>query len=188
MNQQKIASKLNSIYRHRFVPVDAMMMAPQAQIKDNLSFDLEFCSKERSIPYLNMIHGRVLVFSLEYNIETIDRNCIFLLAEATITLLKNILSKLIQKHKFRRRNMFGRNFHYFKEKRDYGFESEIGTDMEVDDDELEVMEDKRELELIRKEPVSGANQRINLYELKDLLQVRITNFMIHIFNKALTTF
>jgi hypothetical protein len=95
-------------YHLRFVPVDPIKHAPSiilASIETarlaSQDFSLEFCARERSLPFAKMIHGRMLVSAIDYNISQVDPKAVFLLAEATICMLKNILTKLISRNKFK---------------------------------------------------------------------------------------
>ena len=65
------------------------------------NFCLEFCARERSLPYAKMIHGRMLVAAMDYNLQTVDIKAVFLLAEATIVMLKNLVTKLASRSKFK---------------------------------------------------------------------------------------
>lgn len=48
-----------------------------------------------------MIHNRMLVTAVDYNLKQIDVKAVFLLAEATIYMLKNIITKLASRSKFK---------------------------------------------------------------------------------------
>ncbi len=95
-------------YHLRFVPVDPIKHAPSiilASIETarlaSQDFSLEFCARERSLPFAKMIHGRMLVSAIDYSISQVDPKAVFLLAEATCFMLKNILTKLISRNKFK---------------------------------------------------------------------------------------
>lgn len=95
-------------YHMRFVPVDSIKHAPPivtpsldtAHFADK-DFSLEFCSRERSLPYFKMIHGRLLLGAIDYNLQHIDIKAVFLLAEATVWMLKNIITKLSERSNFK---------------------------------------------------------------------------------------
>jgi hypothetical protein len=102
-------------YHLRFVPVDSIKHAPPIIINsletasfhstnnsnNNKEFSLQFCSRERSLPYFKMIHGRLLLGAIDFNLQHVDMKAVFLLAEATVWMLKNILSKLTSRSNFR---------------------------------------------------------------------------------------
>lgn len=48
-----------------------------------------------------MIHNRMLVTAVDYNLKQIDVKAVFLLAEATIYMLKNVITKLASRSKFK---------------------------------------------------------------------------------------
>ena len=48
-----------------------------SQISNQTISNLEYCSRERSLPYVKMIHGRLLVSALDMNIDNLDVNCVF---------------------------------------------------------------------------------------------------------------
>ena len=84
----------------RFVPVDSIKHAPSICLSSletaatNQDFSLEFCARERSLPYFKMIYSRFLLGAIDANLQSIDLKAVFLLAEATIWFLKNIISQL----------------------------------------------------------------------------------------------
>jgi hypothetical protein len=106
-------------YNLPFVPVDSIKHAPSiitasieaassvlapTQINNNGdkdNFKLEFCVRERSLPYVKMIQGRMLVNAFDSNLQHVDSKAIFLLAEATIWILKDIIKKLAERSKFK---------------------------------------------------------------------------------------
>lgn len=110
-------SSRSTSYHLRFVPVDSIKHAPSiitpsfetAHFADK-DFSLEFCSRERSLPYFKMIHGRLLLGAIDYNLQHIDIKAVFLLAEATVWMLKSIITKLSSrsnfKHKLRRESAY----------------------------------------------------------------------------------
>lgn len=64
-------------YNLRFVPVDPIKYAPTIQTASLQSaamasrgdeFVLEFCARERTLPYARMIHSRMLLSSLDHNL------------------------------------------------------------------------------------------------------------------------
>ena len=67
----------------------------------NSDFTLEFCARERSLPYAKMIHNRMLISALDHNLEHVSVKACFLLAEATIWMLKNIIAKLASRSRFK---------------------------------------------------------------------------------------
>ena len=99
-------------YHQRFVPVDPIKHAPSIlcasleaaasqQQQQQHDFRLEFCARERSLPYARMIHGRMLLGAIDLNLQLVDAKACFLLAEATIWMLKNMVTRLIARSKFR---------------------------------------------------------------------------------------
>jgi hypothetical protein len=83
------AAKTKSASCHlRFVPVDPIKHAPSliapsfdtAHFADK-DFSLEFCSRERSLPYFKMIHGRLLLGAIDHRLEHVDIKAVFLLGE-----------------------------------------------------------------------------------------------------------
>lgn len=97
-------------YNLRFVPVDPIKHAPSivtASLETaaiaSQDFKLEFCAREKSLPYAKMIHNRMILASIDHNIPQVDIKSVFLLAEATIWLLKNIIEKLVSRSKFKNR-------------------------------------------------------------------------------------
>jgi hypothetical protein len=105
-------SAKSASYHLRFVPVDSIKHAPSiitssfdtAHFADK-DFSLEFCSRERSLPYFKMIHGRLLLGAIDYNLQHIDIKAVFLLAEATVWMLKNIITKLSSRSNFKHKLM-----------------------------------------------------------------------------------
>ena len=102
------ASLKPASYHLRFAPVDPIKHAPSiitASLETaslaSKDFCLEFCARERSLPYAKMIHNRMLVTAVDYNLKQIDVKAVFLLAEATIYMLKNIITKLASRSKFK---------------------------------------------------------------------------------------
>ena len=93
----------------RFVPVDSIKHAPSICLSSletaacNPDFSLEFCARERSLPYFKMIHSRLLLGAIDANLQSIDLKAVFLLAEATIWFLKNIVSQLASRSEFKKR-------------------------------------------------------------------------------------
>ena len=88
----------NPKYNLRFVPVDPIKHAPsiltaslQSAAMASQDFSLEFCARERTLPYAKMIHSRMLLAALDFNLAHVDMQAVFLLAEATIVMLKNIV-------------------------------------------------------------------------------------------------
>jgi len=111
------ASLKPASFNLRFAPVDPIKHAPSIILASletaslaSKDFCLEFCARERSLPYAKMIHNRMLVTAFDYNLEKIDPKAVFLLAEATIYMLKNIITKLASrskfKHKLRSQSMY----------------------------------------------------------------------------------
>ena len=104
-------------YNMRFVPVDSIKHAPSiitssietacASTKD---FSIEFCARERSLPYFKMIHNRLLLGAVDFNLQHVDIKTVFLVAEATVWMLKNIISRLSSrsnfKHELRRESAY----------------------------------------------------------------------------------
>ena len=98
----------SAAYHLRFVPVDSIKHAPSilassietacASTKD---FSIEFCARERSLPYFKMIHNRILLGAIDYNLQHVDIKAVFLVAEATVWMLKNIISKLSSRSNFK---------------------------------------------------------------------------------------
>jgi len=95
-------------YNLRFVPVDPIKHAPSiltASIESaalaSQEFRLEFCARERTLPYVKMIHDRMLLGAIDNNLQQVDTRAVFLLAEATVWMLKNIIQKLLSRSKFR---------------------------------------------------------------------------------------
>lgn len=93
----------------RFVPVDSIKHAPsigthslETAALSTKDFSLEFCARERSLPYFKMIHNRLLLGAIDFNLQNIDIKTVFLLAEATIWLLKNIISMLASRSEFKK--------------------------------------------------------------------------------------
>lgn len=93
----------------RFVPVDSIKHAPsilnhslETVAQSRKDFALEFCARERSLPYFRMIHNRLLLGAIDFNLQNIDIKTVFLLAEATIWLLKNIISMLASRSQFKK--------------------------------------------------------------------------------------
>jgi hypothetical protein len=106
-NQNTLGSKSTLL---RFVSVDSIKHSPSIQTsslesaaQSTKDFSLEFCSRERSLPYFKMIHNRLLLGAIDYNLKNIDIKAVFLLAEATIWLLKNIITKLASRSEFKQR-------------------------------------------------------------------------------------
>ena len=102
-------SYFNYINFFRFVPVDSIKHSPSIFLSSletavtNQDFSLEFCSRERSLPYFKMIHSRVLLGAIDANLQSIDLKTVFLLAEATIWFLKNIVSQLASRSELKNR-------------------------------------------------------------------------------------
>ncbi len=149
------------------------------------AYYLEFCSREHSLPYVRMIHNRLLLAILELNIDFTDLNCIYLIAESTIYLLKNILTKLIDHHKLVNNKLpvslkqpkivqkkYGKNFFYD----DYDYEFEVENNDENDEDDKNEMNDLNYLKDYSLKRSNCINQFINLFELKDVLEVCWNNF------------
>lgn len=110
-------------YHLRFVPVDSIKHAPAivtpsletAHFADK-DFTLEFCSRERSLPYFKMIHGRLLLGAIDYNLQHIDIKAVFLLAEATVWMLKNIITNLSARSNFKHKLRCESAYENFKSK------------------------------------------------------------------------
>ena len=146
--------------------------------------NLEFCSREHTLPYVRMIHNRLLLAILELNIEFIDLNCIYLIAESTIYLLKNILTKLVDHHKLvnqkfpinykkpkTKQKNYGKNFYYD----DYDIEFEVeNEDDECDEDKKQEINDLNYLKEFSLNSDCKIDQFINLFELKVVLEVSNT--------------
>ncbi len=152
-----------------------MKYIPNARIYDEQITlkNMEFCTRERSLPYVKMVHGRLLITLLDSSIECTDLNCVFLIVEATIHLLKNILTKMFNgKAKQNILDFYGNNFYYSKyyEKNQTTNESqmELNAETKTNDDEVEIY--KKDLRVIN-ESNRVTNQPFNLFELKELLQV-----------------
>lgn len=133
-----------------------------AQIVDSVEqnyVNLEYCSRERLLPYIKMIHGRLLMMCLENDLQSFDLNCVCLIAEAAVLLLKNILTKLIQTHKMHQNRFFyGKNFYY----------EEFGGN----DDENEKSKELRELDfLLKHNQENTVIEPINLFDLKKTLEL-----------------
>lgn len=71
------ASAAAAKYNHRFMPVDPIKHAPTIQTASLYSaamasrsdeFALEFCARERTLPYARMIHSRMLLGALDHNL------------------------------------------------------------------------------------------------------------------------
>jgi hypothetical protein len=98
-------------FNMRFVPVDPIKHAPSiitasietAQMASNKEFSLEFCAREKTLPYAKMIHNRMLLSAIDFNLQHVDIKAVFLLAEATVWLLKNIIQKISSRSKFRQK-------------------------------------------------------------------------------------
>jgi hypothetical protein len=95
-------------YNLRFVPVDPIKHAPSiltASIESaalaSQEFRLEFCARERTLPYVKMIHDRMLLGAIDNNLQQVDTRAVFLLAEATVWMLKSIIQKLVSRSKFK---------------------------------------------------------------------------------------
>jgi hypothetical protein len=65
----------NPKYNLRFIPVDPIKHAPsiltaslQSAAMANRDFSLEFCARERTLPYAKMIHSRMLLTALDFNL------------------------------------------------------------------------------------------------------------------------
>jgi hypothetical protein len=168
-----------------------MKYVPNARVYDEQVTlkSVEFCTRERSLPYVKMVHGRLLITLLDSNIECGDLNCVFLIVEATIHLLKNILTKLFNRKANRDSTCkhldyyFGNNFYYSKQceasqlKNSEKMESDSGINTE-DDDEAKTY--KKDLEIINSQSIGLTHQPFTLFELKELLQVDLNcTFAIH---------
>lgn len=132
--------------------------------------NLEYCTKEHSLPYVRMIHGRLLLTILELDIEYIDLNSIYLIAEATIYLLKNILTKLINYHKIIL------NKHVMMMKKSVIETKQLPKCVYMDEDEEEnymsIKQEINDLNYLNNYSVDlNSNQFISLYRLRDMLQV-----------------
>lgn len=195
-------------YNYRFVPVDPIKHLPSISTASLETaavacqdFSLEFCAREKSLPYAKMIHRRMLLATIDHNIQQIDTKAAFLLAEATIWILKNIIEKLVSRSKLK--DKIRRDFLYEKQKKSgllsqkcvHDYQEKLNTfsidenfyqkmisnpenenfdfdKMEVDD---ESQTDTNELNKITNE-LNRLNPKklpINLYDLKNLLQVCI---------------
>lgn len=176
-----------------FIPADLMKLIPKPDLYDlNMMSkrqyylkNLEFCSTEHSLPYVRMIHNRILLTILELNIEYTDLHCIYLIAESTMYLLKNILTKLIDHHKLVnnklpiscksqniKQKFYGKNF-YYDDYNNAEFEMEMETDCSDVEDEEKKQEiyDLNYLKEFSSRGFNKMNQFINLYELKSLFEV-----------------
>ena len=103
------SAKSNS-YHLRFVPVDPVKHAPSlltASIDSTVAalnqedFSLEFCARERCLPYARVIHGRMLLTAFDFNLKSVDAKAVFLLAEATVWMLRNMIGKLVDRSRFK---------------------------------------------------------------------------------------
>lgn len=108
-NASTRSSAANNSYNFRFVPVDPIKHTPSlvhasmetAHLAQS-DFKLEFCARERTLPYARLIHGRMMLAALDNNLQpNIDVKAVFLLAEATVWLLKNIITKLASRSRFK---------------------------------------------------------------------------------------
>lgn len=106
--KSKAGETMNPKYNLRFVPVDPIKHAPsivtaslESAALANKDFCLEFCARERTLPYAKMIHSRMLLAAVDYNLAQVDTKAVFLLAEATIIMLKNLIGKLSARSRFK---------------------------------------------------------------------------------------
>ncbi|CAF1020177.1 unnamed protein product [Brachionus calyciflorus] len=95
-------------YNLRFVPVDPIKHAPsiitaslETAALASQDYSLEFCAREKSLPYAKMIHNRLMLGALDQNIQQVDPKAAFLIAEATIWILRTIIEKLVSRSKFK---------------------------------------------------------------------------------------
>lgn len=224
----------NSKYNLRFVPVDPIKHAPSiitASIETaalaSQDFSLEFCAREKSLPYAKMIHSRMLLGAIDFNLQQVDIKAVFLLAEATICVLRTIICKLVSRSKFRSKLRSEEAYEEFKKKsnlsedrilnshrarsnknvssqfeiddklmeklkteisQNYEFiqndsENETDQSLNEENEEDEDLEDKKELrkfsnDLINNKLKTPVKQLpITLFDLKNLLQVGLSNFV-----------
>ena len=206
-------TKSSSSYYLRFVPVDSINHAPSIRTASyetassiDSNFSLEFCARERSLPYFKMIHGRLLLGAIDFNLQHVDIKAVFLVAEATIWMLKNILSKLSSRSEFRNKlrcessyNNFkatnseaGQRNHKINTQDTFDFEPDIFKNIEVENlktDDKEERDEEEDTQLKDlgsnlNNPLIVPNKRLptSLFDLKNLLQV-ILNFEKRLFEK-----
>ena len=190
-------SKLSDTQQNKnsFIPADLMKLIPKPELHDlnmmsKQAFhlkNLEFCSSEHSLPYVRMIHNRLLLSILELNIDYTDLNCIYLIVESTIYFLKNILTKLIDHHKLAnyklpinlknqkiQQKFYGKNFYYDDYAGKYDVETTISDGDDADEDKKREINDLNYMKEYSSRGLSNFNQFINLYDLKRVLEVRKT--------------
>lgn len=206
-------------YNYRFVPVDSIKHLPSISTASLETaavacqdYSLEFCAREKSLPYARMIHRRMLLATIDHNIQQIDSKAVFLLAEATIWILKNIIEKLVSrsklKEKIRRDYLFEKYKNlgllskkyvqdYYKNANTFLIDEQIYQKMtstfDNEKEEFERMELDENLETNDSElntitdDLNSLNPKklpINLFDLKNLLQVSFKNyFRQHIYFK-----
>ena len=196
-------TKSSSSYYLRFVPVDSINHAPsirtasyEAASSIDTNFSLEFCARERSLPYFKMIHGRLLLGAIDFNLQHVDIKAVFLVAEATIWMLKNILSKLSSRSEFRNKLRCESSYNNFKtmnseighrhhtkmnSQDSFDFDPDIFKNMDMENLKTEEKEEQDEEEdtLLKdlgsnlNNPLIVPNKKLptSLFDLKNLLQV-----------------
>ena len=196
-------------YNYRFVAVDpikhlasistASLETASVACQD---FSLEFCAREKSLPYAKMIHRRMLLATIDQNIQQIDSKAVFLLAEATLWILKSIIDKLVSrsrlKDKVRRDSLFEKYKNlgilshkcvndYHKQINTFSIDeniyrkiinssesSELDSDSKMEIDENFQYENPESKKIV--DEINRLNPKklpINLFDLKNLLQVSI---------------
>lgn len=185
--------------KNSFIPADLMKLIPKPELHDlnmmsKQAFhlkNLEFCSNEHSLPYVRMIHNRLLLSILELNIDYTDLNCIYLIAESTIYLLKNILTKLIDHHKLVNyklpiksnkheqilQKFYGKNFYYDDYEGKYDVEETISDGDDEDKDKKREINDLNYLKEYSSREVNKIDEFISLFDLKTVLEVSVLNVL-----------
>ena len=87
--------------QNKHAPSIASASMEAAYMASNQEFSLDFCARERTLPYAKMIHNRMLLGAIDHNLQQVDIKAVFLLAEATVWLLINIITKLNLRSKFK---------------------------------------------------------------------------------------
>lgn len=83
---------------HKFQPVNTGLCAPEAtsmSMPGGQEKELQFCSKEKTLPDISLIHGRLLVAAWEEGLEGVEDDAVSLTLAAVEQQLRRLISSLV---------------------------------------------------------------------------------------------